>query len=307
MPVPPAEASEPDRLRADCARCAGLCCVAPAFAESADFAITKAAGHACPNLRADSRCAVHERLRPTGFAGCATYDCFGAGQQVVQHTYRGRSWRDDPDLAAQMFAVFAVVRDLHELLWYLHAAMSMTRPAATSALLADLGAMAQRIERLAQQPPAVLLALDLPGVRAEANRLLTRASAARRSTVDGERVDRRGADLTGRNLRGADLVRANLRGALLIGADLRRADLRLADLIGADCRGCDLRGADLSTALFVTQAQLDAAKGDADTRLPAGRRRPGHWPAGTPGLQARRLQAHGTASGAGLGESTEDG
>ena len=37
------------RLRADCARCAGLCCVAPAFAASADFAIDKPAGHACPH------------------------------------------------------------------------------------------------------------------------------------------------------------------------------------------------------------------------------------------------------------------
>jgi hypothetical protein len=31
-------------LRADCERCFGLCCVAPAFAASADFAIDKDAG-----------------------------------------------------------------------------------------------------------------------------------------------------------------------------------------------------------------------------------------------------------------------
>ena len=31
-------------LRADCARCAGLCCVVPAFTESADFAIDKPSG-----------------------------------------------------------------------------------------------------------------------------------------------------------------------------------------------------------------------------------------------------------------------
>ena len=36
-------------LRADCTRCFALCCVAPAFAASADFAIDKPAGQPCPN------------------------------------------------------------------------------------------------------------------------------------------------------------------------------------------------------------------------------------------------------------------
>ncbi|HEY6597232.1 MAG TPA: pentapeptide repeat-containing protein, partial [Asanoa sp.] len=35
-------------LRADCTRCVGLCCVAPAFSASADFAIDKPAGRPCP-------------------------------------------------------------------------------------------------------------------------------------------------------------------------------------------------------------------------------------------------------------------
>ena len=37
-------------LRADCSRCVGLCCVAPAFARSADFAVDKPAGTPCTNL-----------------------------------------------------------------------------------------------------------------------------------------------------------------------------------------------------------------------------------------------------------------
>ncbi|HEY3438708.1 MAG TPA: pentapeptide repeat-containing protein, partial [Actinotalea sp.] len=35
-------------LVADCSRCAGLCCVVPAFVRSADFAITKPAQTPCP-------------------------------------------------------------------------------------------------------------------------------------------------------------------------------------------------------------------------------------------------------------------
>jgi hypothetical protein len=41
------------QLRADCRRCVGLCCVAPAFVASADFALDKPAGRACPHLSAD--------------------------------------------------------------------------------------------------------------------------------------------------------------------------------------------------------------------------------------------------------------
>jgi uncharacterized protein YjbI with pentapeptide repeats len=48
-------------------------------------------------------------------------------------------------------------------------------------------------------------------------------------------------------------------------------------VIGADLRGADLRGANLAEALFLTQAQLDAASGDARTTIPAALARPAHW------------------------------
>ena len=101
------------RLQADCARCRALCCVGPAFAASADFAVDKPAGQPCVNLSDDDRCGIHTELRPRGFPGCVAYDCFGAGQQVVQVTFGGR------DREPAMFAVLPVVRALNELLWYL--------------------------------------------------------------------------------------------------------------------------------------------------------------------------------------------
>jgi uncharacterized protein YjbI with pentapeptide repeats len=67
------------------------------------------------------------------------------------------------------------------------------------------------------------------------------------------------------------------RGATLIRADLRDADLTDADLLGADLRDADVRGCDLSTALFLTQPQANAAIGDRATVLPDGLDRPGHW------------------------------
>ena len=255
-------------LRADCARCVALCCVAPAFAASADFAFDKPAGQPCPNLRGDSRCGIHDRLRSSGFPGCAVYDCFGAGQKVVQITFGGQDRRQAPD----MFAVFGVMRALHELLWYL--AEALTLPAA-AAVHGKLRRAFDETSRLTCGDPDALLALDVAAHREAVNGLLVRASELARP---GRTPDHRGADLIGADLRGRDLRGANLRGAYLVGANLRGADLHLADVTGADLRGADLRGADLRGTIFLTQSQLDAATGDAGTGLPPSLTRPGHWP-----------------------------
>jgi uncharacterized protein YjbI with pentapeptide repeats len=261
-------------LRADCERCFGLCCVAPAFSASADFAIDKSAGQPCPNLRSDFRCGIHNRLRQRGFSGCAAYDCFGAGQQVAQVTFGGQDWRRAPGTAKRMFEVFIVMRQLHELLWYLTEALTL-RPARP--LHDELRAALDKTERRTHDGPDDLVGMDVAALRRDVNVLLLRASelvrgAARRRTVDRSRTDLIGADL-----RGADLRGANLRGAYLIGADLRDADLTLADLLGADVRAANLGNADLSTSIFLTQSQLDAANGDAGTSLPASLVRPAHW------------------------------
>ncbi|MFE2014407.1 pentapeptide repeat-containing protein [Streptomyces sp. NPDC059491] len=263
-------------LRGDCANCFGLCCVALPFARSADFAVDKASGEPCRNLREDFRCGIHTRLRPSGFQGCTVYDCFGAGQHVSQVTFGGVSWREAPETAARMYEVFPVVRQLHELLRYLTEALARetARP-----VHAELRAAVDRVEALTRETPAVLERLDVAPVRAEVNPLLLRTSELVRATAGGKPKSRRGADLIGKRLRGAALRGADLRGALLIAADLTGADLSLADLIGADLRDADLSGADLTGALFLTQPQLNAARGSAATRLPEGFDRPAHWTA----------------------------
>lgn len=263
------------RLRADCERCFGLCCVAPAFSASADFAIDKAAGQPCPNLQSDFRCGIHDRLRQHGFPGCTAYDCFGAGQMVAQVTFGGQDWRRTPELAVQMFTVFSIMRQLHELLWYLSEALRLepARP-----LQPELRRMLDETERLTQQRPDALERLDVAAHRRDVNALLRRASELVRAGVRRREIDRSGQDLIGKDLSGADLRGANLRGAYLIGADLSGADLTLADLTGADFRGADLSGADLSGSLFVTQSQLDAARGNLGTKLPPSLARPAHWP-----------------------------
>jgi len=269
-------------LRADCGRCFGLCCVAPAFSASADFAIDKPAGHPCPHLQSGFGCGIHKDLREHGFRGCAVYDCFGAGQQVSQVTFGGRDWRRTPQSAEQMYQVFAIMQQLHELLWYLVAALDL--PSAR-AVRRELRLALTATEAMTRDPAEALLRLDIERHRGEVNALLLTTSELVRARVPDPKPDYRGADLIGLSLNNADLKGASLRGARLIGADLRRADLNLADLTGADLRGADLRGADLTTSLFLTQSQLDAADGDSRTRLPPLLTRPAHWSSSTGGTR----------------------
>jgi uncharacterized protein YjbI with pentapeptide repeats len=263
-------------LRADCERCFGLCCVAHAFLASADFAFDKEDGQPCPNLQPDFRCVIHDRLRQRGFPGCAVYDCFGAGQKVAQVTFGGRDWRQAPETAPLMFEAFEVVRQLHELLWYLTEALTLrqARP-----LHAELRVARDETERLTHRGAGDLGELDLAVHRREVEALLLRTSELVRAGARRPALDRRGADLVGRDLRGADLRGADLRGAYLIRADLRGADLRMADLMGADLRAADVRGADLTGGVFLTRPQVEAARGDAGTRLPRSLARPARWPA----------------------------
>ncbi|MEO5834417.1 MAG: pentapeptide repeat-containing protein [Nakamurella sp.] len=267
------QADDRAALRADCGSCVGLCCVAPTFRRSADFAVDKPAGRPCPNLLVDSRCGIHTELRTRGFPGCVVFDCFGAGQQVTQVTFAGADWRTDPGTARAMFGAFGVMRELHESLWYLAEAQTLVGP---GPLRDEADRLIGQTHRLTGSDPDTLAGVDLAGLARRVGDLLGRVSGHLRGPVP-TRQQHRGADLVGKSFAGADLVQADLRGAYLIGADLSGADLSRADLLGADLRGAELAGTRLGTALFMTQSQLESGHGDGATTFPVALTRPRHW------------------------------
>ncbi|WP_082471546.1 MULTISPECIES: pentapeptide repeat-containing protein [unclassified Arthrobacter] len=269
-------------LTADCSSCFALCCSALGFERSSDFAHDKPIGRACHNLADDFSCTIHRKLRDAGYKGCTVFDCFGAGQQVAQLTFGGRSWTDHPEVRAPMFAAFPVVRDLHEILWYLDEALALAAgaPEVPSDVRTTIAALTEETTALARLDAVRLPGLDLGALRRRVGDTLTAVSVSVRRSAAGSRHPRRlgpgadllGADLTGRMLRGADL-----RGAYLIAADLSGVDLDRVDLLGADLRDTRLHGADLSGALFLTPMQVAAALGDRATRLPRRLSAPQHW------------------------------
>ncbi len=207
-------------------------------------------------------------------AGCTVYDCFGAGQHVSQSTFGAQDWRGNPQRAEAMFQVFSIMRQLHDLLWYLTEALTL-QPARP--LHPELGIALDQTARLTRGSDADLRDLDVAAHHERINELLLRTSELVRATTPGERANYRGANLVGARLSGKDLRGASLRGASLIGAVLEMADLRWADFSGADLRGADLSGADLTGSLFLTQSQLGAATGGAATKLSGSLARPAHW------------------------------
>jgi hypothetical protein len=181
-----------------------------------------------------------------------------------------------------MFEVFSVMRQIHEMLWYLMEALTLQQG---SHLKDEIILMLNETEKLTLLSPDLLTGMNVPAYRARVNTLLLKTSQMVRDRFKSGRsispIRKKtlgsGLDLIGARLGKADLKGENLRGAYLIAADLKGADLSGADLLGADLRDADIRGANLSESIFLTQAQVNSAKGDGTARLPVSIIRPAHW------------------------------
>jgi hypothetical protein len=106
----------------ECGSCAALCCVAPSFERSIEFACDKPAGERCQHLTQGDGCSIHAERADRGFRGCIVYDCYGAGQRVT------RAFGSEPSSTRDR--TFLAARDLHELLFLLTEATSLCPPEA---------------------------------------------------------------------------------------------------------------------------------------------------------------------------------
>ncbi|GGE73317.1 pentapeptide repeat-containing protein [Priestia taiwanensis] len=238
--------------------------------------MNKDGGIPCSNLQANFKCGIHKDLREQGFKGCTVFECFGAGQKVSQHTFNDVSWKKNPEQAKKMYDIFPIVQQLHEMLFYLKQALSLE---ATRPIHEELRLAFEETEHLSNLDVESLLHIHIPLHRTTVNDLLIQTSELvwMASGLKGKRKNHQRANFIGTKLKNANLAGANLRGACFIAADLQNANLRMADFIGADLRDTNLRGADLTGSIFLTQVQVNAAKGNVQTKLPSSLVRPSHW------------------------------
>ncbi|UWP88077.1 hypothetical protein [Aliiroseovarius crassostreae] len=142
-------------LTADCQACMGICCVAPSFEKSAEFALSKPALTPCPHLDNRDRCKIYRNLEWHGFSACEKFDCKGAGQYLTQVVYPGKSWRDNPDQKAAMAESYRRLRRVHDLLEIFTLAKSLpldadqeaARQAALSSLIPKEGWSEESLKR----------------------------------------------------------------------------------------------------------------------------------------------------------------
>jgi hypothetical protein len=189
---------------------------------------------------------------------------------------------DFPETSKQMFEVFMVMQQLYELIWYLREVQSLLE---AKEMHCKATSLLEILERFVRSSSEVILGTEIDKYWGEVNDLLLMTSKVVRcqKTVklnlpfkySKNYLGR--ADLFATDLRKANLRKADLRGVCLIAADLRGLELKKTDLIGADMRDADIRGTDLSGSLFLTQSQVNSAKGDSATKLPGTVLRPEHW------------------------------
>lgn len=162
-----------ESLTADCTKCFGLCCTALNIVASSDFPINKLAGTPCINLQSDYGCQIHSNLRKRGFKGCTVFDCLGAGQVVSQVTFKGQSWRDNPEIGDKMFQVFPIMEQIHEMIAYTAEALSYDIP---HALSEKLSVQLKEVQNLTKFDAEQLLSFDIVMYKFPLNKLLSETS-----------------------------------------------------------------------------------------------------------------------------------
>lgn len=263
-----------EELKIDCLRCCGLCCTALYCAKTDGFPSDKEAGIPCACLGPDFHCMIHGELAAKKLKGCMAFDCLGAGQKVTG-SYGGADWKNSPEIAQQMFAVFLVVFQLHQMLWYLAEASAIL---CAEPLWGEIGLLISENKRLTQLCPDDILRADGEAYQQRVNAVLKKVGALVLLAVTGRTERDRKRDFMGKDLRKEDLRGRDFSMSLLIAANLGGGCLYGTNFLGADMRDTNIEDADLSQSIFLTQRQINSAKGSRGTALPPTLTYPVSWP-----------------------------
>lgn len=261
------------KLFSQCEKCCGLCCVALYFSKSEGFPEDKMPGKPCMHLLSDFRCRLHSSLEKEGLKGCMSFDCFGAGSHVTQVNFKNKNWQSHPEIAEEMYATYLGIHQYHQMLWYLIESASIVEDAA---LAKEIDALIAENEKITALDAQAFLGFDRSPHRQEVNGVLKRVCALMKDkfplSAEERVVDFMGYDLSKQDLSGRDFS-----FTLMVAANLKDSNLLGVNLLGTDLRDANLCDADLSEALFLTQMQVNAAKGNKNTKLPPRIMRPKAW------------------------------
>lgn len=259
------------RLKIHCEQCSGLCCVALYCMKTDGFPANKDAGIPCRHLMTDFRCDTHSTLASKQLKGCMAYDCFGAGQKVTQECYFDVDWKSAPEKASEIFNVFRVVFQLHQMEWYLLEANSLTTDTHTKEKIETL---ISENEQITSKSPIEILNFGIEDYQVRVNKILKQICD---TTSKPSSNGKHSKDSFGRDFKRANLDGVDFSMAFLIAANLEGCSLHGTNFLGADMRDANVKNTDLSSCLFLTQMQINSSKGNASTKLPSKLSHPASW------------------------------
>lgn len=251
------------KFNSDCSKCSGLCCTALFFSKIDGFPEDKVAGVPCCNLEKNFLCKIHQELEKKGMKGCIAYDCFGAGQFVTQQICHGDTWKDNEN-KTEIFHAFHKVFQLFQIRYYLAEASSII-PA--EPIKTEIESLIKENEKLCANNLEDIDKIDVETHRDRVNNLLHKTceyvNQYLHITVKNQSTDYMARKCNGMNLSGYDMSMK-----LLIAANFTDCKFYGTNFLGADTRDTNFSNADLREALFLTQGQINASKGNRKTLLP---------------------------------------
>lgn len=254
-----------NELSIDCKNCCGLCCVGLYFSKLDGFPCNKKAGIPCSKLNNDFFCSIHSKLAIKKCTGCISYDCLGAGQKTIQNIYHGANWKDSPQIAEQMFLVFAIIYQLSQILWYLVEASSIIFAVN---LREEIHKLILENQQLTQLSPENILTLNINDYRSRVNYVLKKTSQLVSNAIEGKSTFKASKDYALKNFKKQNLDGMDFSMSLMIAANLEGCNLYGTNFLGADLRDANMKNTDLSNCIFLTRGQINAAKINSTTILP---------------------------------------
>lgn len=131
-------------------------------------------------------------------------------------------------------------------------------------------------EHICNYEPSKILAFEMEDYRDRANAVLKQVCALLQESLS-HKNKAYPSDFLGRNFANQDMSGLDLSTKLLIAAKFNRCNFDGTIFIGADLRDADLSDADLRKAVFLTQGQINSAKGNKSTKLPSYLDQPITW------------------------------
>ena len=260
------------RLVSDCSRCSGLCCIALYCFKSDGFPQNKPIGKPCINLMDNFKCRIHNDLENKGMKGCIGYDCFGAGQYLTEDVYCGVTWKTQLERVKEICDLYMLIYRMFQLRFFLYESKKL---ASSEILLPEIEQLLKENDVICKQSIEEMLQYPIDSYQDKVNHILKKSCVELNKflgVIKGTETNFLNRNVRGKNLSGFDF---NMKS--LIASDFRDCKFKGATFIGTDTRDANFDGADLREAVFLSQGQVNAAKGSRRTKLPKHLKYPVTW------------------------------